>query len=69
MKPNPILAPVKEYVRRYGGWGKRFTALAALPTSDSLGNRVFPVWHGDRRFAVVATSADQAHARLDILLS
>lgn len=72
MKPNPILAPVKEYIRRYGGWGRRFTP--EPPTvPDSIGNRVFviepKIIAPERRFAVVAPSWEAAYDRLNLLLS
>lgn len=58
--PNPVLDPIKEFVRRRGWSPQAFIMPAPPPPPPPPAIRVFALWHGDRRFLVRAT--DQAAA-------
>lgn len=74
MKPNPVLTPVKEFVKRQGGWPRRAFNLPPLapatPDEPAPAMRVFCLSQNDgRRFAVRAFGYVEALNRLALLLS
>lgn len=74
MIPNPVLTPVKEFVKRHGGnWPRRAFNLPPLtpaaPVEDAPAMRVFCLAQNDgRRFAVRALGYVEALNRLTLLL-
>ncbi len=68
MKPNPVLTPIKWFIKKHGGWGRRFAPAQPLPVEDSTGSRVFVIeprlLAPERRFAVVAPTWEKAHDRI-----
>ena len=69
MKPNPVLTPIKEFIKRHGGWPRRAFNLPPLtPATPAM--RVYCLAQNDgRRFAVRAFGYVEALNRLALLLS
>lgn len=65
--PNPVLAPLKRYIRAHGGqWPARAWRMPnALPPPPTPALRVFALWHGEHRFIVRAMCEDSAREILD----
>ncbi len=71
MKPNPVLTPIKEFIKRTGGW-PRFAPPQprTTPAEPEPAMRVYCLAQNDgRRFAVRALGYVEALNRLTLLLS
>ena len=74
MKPNPVLTPIKEFIKRTGGWPRRAFNLPPLtpatPAEPEPAMRVYCLAQNDgRRFVVRALGYVEALNRLTVLLS
>lgn len=71
MKPNPVLAPIKEFIKRHGGWPRRvLNPQSPVLAEPEPAMRVYCLAQNDwRRFAVRAMGYVESLNRLAILLS
>lgn len=74
MKPNPVLTPIKEFIKRNGGWPRREFNLPPLtpvtPDEPAPAMRVYCLAQNDgRRFVVRALGYVEALNRLTVLLA
>ena len=69
MDPHPLLPKIKARVKSQGGWRKSaFLNLAEFSRRRRSHGKVHFCSRGERKFAVVAPSGDEAELRLDLLL-
>lgn len=73
-KPNPVLIPIKQFIKRTGGWPRRAFNLPPLPSETPAEPepkmRVFCIPQNDgRRYVVRALGYVEALNRLTLLPS
>jgi len=69
MDPHPLLPKIKARVKSQGGWRKSaFLNPAEFSRRRRSHGKVHLCARGERKFAVVAPSGDEAELRLDLLL-